>query len=166
MGEIFHKLGTKEGENLSMMNNTEFKKGGQNYFGPHLMLDLGGCDKKALESLDLIFDILNQLPDKIGMTKITQPYVFKYNGVVPDDWGITGTVIIAESHISIHTFPEKNYVFIDLFSCKPFNIERAKRYLMKIFNSKKPIVHEVARGMYFPRSSEPNIPLTPLTVRQ
>ncbi len=123
------------------------------------MLDLGECNQQALESLDLIFDILNQLPDKIGMTKITQPYVFKYHGLVPEDWGITGMVIIAESHISIHTFPEKRYVFIDMFSCKKFDVEKAKRYLIKIFDSKKPVVHEVQRGRDFIRSEKQNIPL-------
>ncbi|PIN80235.1 adenosylmethionine decarboxylase [Candidatus Woesearchaeota archaeon CG10_big_fil_rev_8_21_14_0_10_34_8] len=142
------------------MNNNE--NGGVDqceHFGPHLMLDLAECEVRALENLDLIFDILNQLPGKIGMTKITQPYVFKYHGVVPEDWGITGTVIIAESHISIHTFPEKRYVFVDLFSCKNFDVKTAKKYLVKIFKSKKPVIHEVNRGADFPRSSRPNIPL-------
>lgn len=129
------------------------------FFGPHLMLDLAQCNQQALENLDLVFDVLNQLPAKMGMTKITQPYVFKYHGVVPEDWGITGVVIIAESHISIHTFPEKRYVFIDMFSCKNFDVEKAKKYLIKIFGSKKPITHEVRRGTEFPRSHISNVPL-------
>lgn len=123
------------------------------------MLDLNECNKEALESLDLVFDILNNLPEQVGMTKITQPYVFKYSGVVPEDWGITGVVIIAESHISIHTFPQKKYVFIDLFSCKSFNVERAKRFLIKAFGSKKPTTHMVQRGLDFERSVIPNVPL-------
>lgn len=123
----------------------------KNVFGPHLILDLNECNPEKLKNFDLIFDILNELPDKIGMTKITQPYVFKYSGLVPEDKGITGFVVIAESHISIHTFQEKDYVFIDLFSCKNFDYEYAQKYLIDVFESKKPTVNVVMRGHDFPR---------------
>lgn len=122
-------------------------------FGPHLTLDLNQCNPQKLSDFDLVFDILNELPDLIGMTKITQPYVFKYSGLVPEDKGITGFVVIAESHISIHTFQEKGYVFVDLFSCKPFNYEYAEKYLIEVFESKKPTVNVLMRGYDFPRSA-------------
>ncbi|MFA7330690.1 MAG: S-adenosylmethionine decarboxylase [Candidatus Delongbacteria bacterium] len=120
-------------------------------FGPHLMLDLGDCDVSRLNDLPYIFNLLNTLPDEIGMTKITQPYVFPYEGLVPDDEGITGTVIIAESHISVHTFPRKKYCFVDLFSCKTFDVERARERLIEAFGSRRPEVHLVQRGSEFPR---------------
>ena len=44
---------------------------------------------------------------------------------VAEDAGVSGFVIIAESHISIHTFPKRNYVNIDIFSCKSFDNDRA-----------------------------------------
>ena len=78
-------------------------------FGPHLMLDLRQCNQEKLKDYNLVFNVLQDLPGEIGMTKITQPYVFPYSGLIPEDKGITGTVIIAESHISIHTFQEKDY---------------------------------------------------------
>ncbi len=121
-------------------------------FGPHLTLDLRNCNPVKLADFDLVFDTLDTLPAKIGMTKITQPYVFKYSGLVPEDKGITGVVIIAESHISIHTFELKNYVFIDLFSCKPFDYEYAQKYLIDIFECKNPTVNVLMRGLDFPRS--------------
>lgn len=120
-------------------------------FGPHLMLDLGDCDIARLSDLPYIFNLLNTLPDEIGMTKITQPYVFPYEGLVPDDEGITGTVIIAESHISVHTFPRKRYCFVDLFSCKTFDVDRARERLIEAFGSRRPEVHLVQRGSEFPR---------------
>ena len=122
-------------------------------FGPHLMLDLNQCDSKKLDSIDLCFKFLNELPDQIGMTKITQPYVFPYDGLVPEDKGITGMVIIAESHLSVHTFPLKNYAFIDIFSCKPFNTELATSFCIALFDSADPKVHLVARGESFPRQA-------------
>ena len=121
-------------------------------FGPHLMLDLKGCNPDKLSNLELIFTILSDLPDTIHMHKITQPYVFPYSGLVPEDKGITGFVTIAESHISIHTFQLKNYAFIDIFSCKDFDYETATHYMINVFESTEPEVHLVERGIGFPRS--------------
>lgn len=120
-------------------------------FGPHLTLDLSQCNAKKMADMDYVFSLLNELPGKIGMTKITQPYVFRYSGLVPEDKGITGFVVIAESHISIHTFENKNYVFIDIFSCKPFDYEYAKQYLIKAFESRRPKTNVIMRGEDFPR---------------
>lgn len=126
-------------------------------FGPHLMLDLSDCNTDKLSDYNLVFSVLNELPGKIGMTKITQPYVFPYSGLVPEDKGITGTVIIAESHISIHTFQEKDYCFVDVFSCKDFNVEYAAEYLIDIFESKKYEKHIVNRGKDFIRHYQPDM---------
>jgi len=124
----------------------------KSYFGPHLMLDLSECDQERINDLDLIFNFLNTLPDMIGMVKITQPYVFPYTGIVPEDRGITGFVVIAESHLSIHTFVEKGYAFVDLFSCKPFNTDMARDMIIKAFISKRPKVYMIERGAGFLRN--------------
>jgi S-adenosylmethionine decarboxylase len=87
----------------------------------HLVVDAFVDDARRLGEIEPIFELLDALPERIGMTKITQPYVFRYAGVVPEDWGITGIVIIAESHISIHTFPEHKRFHVDVFSCKSFD---------------------------------------------
>ena len=87
-------------------------------FGLHLTLDGYECSYERLTNLDAIYEFLDTCPDMIHMTKIMPPYVFKYHGKVPDDWGLSGFVLIAESHISIHTFPERNYLSLDIFSCK------------------------------------------------
>jgi len=124
----------------------------KSYFGPHLMLDLSECDQERINDLDFIFNFLNTLPDKIGMAKITQPYVFPYIGLVPEDKGITGFVVIAESHLSIHTFVEKCYAFVDLFSCKPFNTDMSRDLIIEAFISKKPKVYMIERGAGFSRN--------------
>ena len=95
----------------------------------HLVVDAFVDDAARISEIEPIFDLLNRLPDEIGMTKIIQPYVFRYNGVVPEDWGVTGVVIIAESHISIHTFPEHKRFHMDVFSCKAFDSEEAMRII-------------------------------------
>jgi S-adenosylmethionine decarboxylase len=58
------------------------------------------------------------------MTKISDPIVFRYSGAKPEDRGISGLVFIAESHISLHTFVERQFINIDVFSCKDFDAER------------------------------------------
>ncbi len=67
------------------------------------------------------------------MTKIMPPYVFKYHGKVPEDWGVSGFVLIAESHISIHTFPDRGYLSLDIFSCKEFDHDQAVAYATELF---------------------------------
>lgn len=124
----------------------------QNTFGPHVTIDLKGCPKEILSDYNLHFNYLKMLPELIEMTPITQPYVFPYSGLVPEDSGITGILIIAESHLSIHSFEEKGYSFVDIFSCKEFNVEKAIKITLDIF---KPIDYEVnvvERGKDFPRS--------------
>ncbi len=120
-------------------------------FGPHLMLDGYGCDKQRLQDLNLIYRILDELPSKIGMTKIMPPYVFKYSGLKPEDWGLSGFVLIAESHISIHTFPEKSFVSVDIFSCKTFDLEFAGSYFRQVFGMEKVECNVLDRGTEFPK---------------
>lgn len=123
-------------------------------FGPHLMLDCTGCNPEKIGDLQLIWDFLNQLPAKIGMTKITQPYVFPYEGLIPEDRGVTGMVIIAESHLTFHSFVDKDYFFFDLFSCKNFDVEAALQHVIDTFEVKSYEMHRADRGRYFPRSLE------------
>ena len=120
-------------------------------FGQHLMLDGYGCDREKLMDLNGIYDFLNRYPDEIQMTKIMPPYVFKYSGKVPEDWGISGFVLIAESHISIHTFPEKLYLSLDIFSCKPFDTDAAIERIKRIFDIKKVEIKLLDRGHEFPK---------------
>jgi S-adenosylmethionine decarboxylase len=93
----------------------------------HLIIDGFGKNKKILQDENFIHDLLNAYPGKIGMTKISDPIVFRYSGSKPEDWGISGLVFIAESHISLHTFVERAFINIDVFSCKDFDAERIMR---------------------------------------
>lgn len=124
----------------------------QSEFGPHVMLDCRGCNRDKIGDVALVFDFLNDLPEKIGMTKIIQPYVFPYSGLVPEDKGVTGMVIIAESHLTFHSFTEKDYFFFDLFSCKYFDVDTAVRHVLETFEVTEYEMHRADRGRAFPRS--------------
>lgn len=87
----------------------------------HLIIDGYGGDVNKMWDHELVRNFLIDYPETLGMTRITDPKVLEYNGPKEDDAGVSGFVIIAESHISIHTFPLRNYVNIDIFSCKSFD---------------------------------------------
>ncbi len=91
----------------------------------HLLIDGYGCDAGQLADTEHVRRFLDEFPGSISMTKITEPSVHLYRGPVPQDWGVSGFVIIAESHISVHTFPDRAYVNIDVFSCLDFDADAA-----------------------------------------
>lgn len=122
-------------------------------FGVHLMLDGYGCDRSRLESEEFIYDFLYQFPDDIGMTKIMQPSVLKYSGASVDECGISGFVLIAESHVSIHTFPAAGYVSIDIFSCKSFDLGAAEREIVQRFGISRLEKNVLDRGIEYPRNN-------------
>src|SRR5574343_706393 len=94
-------------------------------YGTHLTLDGNGGSRMALFDLALIYRFLDELPAIIGMTRIMPPYVFRYKAPAATDSGISGVVLIAESHISIHTYPWHHYLSMDVFSCKDFDEGKA-----------------------------------------
>lgn len=127
-------------------------------FGPHLMMDCRGVNLAKCSDMQYIWSFLDRLPEKIGMTKITQPHVFPYSGLYPEDEGITGMVIIAESHLTFHSFIRKDYFFFDLFSCKDFDVDQVIREVVDAFDVEHPTVHRVDRGIDFPRYQAYNHP--------
>ena len=123
----------------------------QNGYGPHLMIDCYGCPRELLESLEHVYEFLDKSPMIIGMTKITPPYVFIYNGTVAEEWGVTGVVLIAESHLTVHTYPEQGVVFLDVFSCRPFNTDTLKEHCVGHFKPENFDDVLVYRGREFRR---------------
>ena len=100
----------------------------------HLVIDGYGGDIDKMWDEDLVRDFLYQYPESLDMTRITEPTVLRYEAPKSEDSGVSGFVIIAESHISIHTFPRKDYINIDIFSCQPFDHERALADVKDLFD--------------------------------
>jgi len=114
-------------------------------FGPHLTVDGQGCSPKDLSNMSFIYKFLDECPKKINMTKITEPYIVR----IPK--GLAGMILIAESHISVHAYPKMERVYIDIFSCKHFDKDKALKYILKYFNLKQYHSDCVKRGKKFPR---------------
>ncbi|MGB3072835.1 MAG: adenosylmethionine decarboxylase [Candidatus Moraniibacteriota bacterium] len=101
------------------------------HFGEHLMIDGYGGTFEKLNDRDVVFRCLNELPEDLGMTKLMPPVVYEAPGNGgKDPGGWSGFVVIAESHISIHTFPARGFVSIDVYTCKN---DLDNRYTVKYF---------------------------------
>lgn len=122
-------------------------------FGPHLLLEAYGSPREKLSDIGTISNLLDVYPEKLEMHKIMPPYVFKYDGgEIKEDWGISGVVLIAESHIALHTFPEKEFFTLDIFSCKDFNVRYAVDIALDILEPVHFDETVLTRGREFPRS--------------
>ncbi|HEX8731106.1 MAG TPA: adenosylmethionine decarboxylase [Ktedonobacterales bacterium] len=118
-------------------------------FGPHLIIDGSRCNTRKLADRILVEQVLNDYPSAIGMTKIGGPYMFEYQAPDPAYSGVSGLVVIAESHIAIHTFPELDYFTMDIFSCKNFDHEKAIAYIKAAFDVEEMDRMLVQRGLSF-----------------
>ncbi len=113
----------------------------------HVIIDGYGGDPEQLADENVVRVILEQYPAQMGMTKITQPTVVRYKGTKPEDWGVSGYVMIAESHISLHTFPERNLIWVDIFSCKDFDAAPVLEDLKRRFRLREMEVKMLERGL-------------------
>src|SRR3989344_8982107 len=122
-------------------------------FGPQLVLDLYGCNKEKLADKEFIYRLLDGLPKHIQMNKIADPHIMYYEGQEGsfDKGVLSGFVLIAESHIAIHTFVEQEHAFIDIFSCKDFDVKKAEEHLTEALEAKKVEKNLFARGREFPK---------------
>ena len=113
----------------------------------HLVIDGYRGDIMKMWEVERVREFLTDCPTDLGMTRITEPKVLEYNAPKPEDSGVSGFVIIAESHISIHTFPHRDYVNIDIFSCRPFDQQRALNHAKSLFDLKEVKTWVLERGL-------------------
>ena len=115
----------------------------------HLVVDGLGGDPEKLRDADLVRRFLDEYPASLGMTKMVPPQVYTYRGETPEDWGLSGFVLIAESHISVHTFPDRGYINIDVFSCKEFDTAAAERDVVEAFGLSEVKTWTLERGIEY-----------------
>lgn len=122
-------------------------------FGVHLTLDGYMGDASKLNDFKLVYKTLDELPTKLGMHKLMPPYVvIAQANDKKDPGGISGFVMIAESHISIHTFPGKKFVSIDVYTCQDkLAATRIINYFKEVFGLQEVETNIVKRGLKFPQ---------------
>ena len=116
---------------ISIDQINKFKRGIENTFsgfGPHYFVT-ANC-KKPL-SLERVYGILDHMPKKAHMTPITRPFVV-YDQVDDPEF-ISGIVVIAESHISIHYDIAEKKLYFDMFTCRPLPSDVMKSAFFDMF---------------------------------
>jgi S-adenosylmethionine decarboxylase len=110
--------------------------------GRHLLLELRECNVAVLDDLVYLENALVSAAIESGATVIDK----SFHQFAPQ--GVSGVVLIAESHLSLHTWPEHAYAAVDIFTCgTTVKIEVAADALIRRLGSKDPSVLEVKRGI-------------------
>ena len=113
-----------------------------NALGRHLLVELYDCDRDALNDLDLIRDVMVQAAIECGAVVLGE----SFHRFSPQ--GVSGVVVIAESHLSIHTWPEYGYAAVDVFTCgTTVNPEKAAEVLIERLGSRNHSLMEIPRGV-------------------
>ena len=122
------------------------------HFGNHLTIDGYGGDFAKLNDKDTVMKVLDELPEKLHMKKLTEPFlVFAESNDKKDPGGWTGVVTIAESHISIHTFPARKFVSADVYTCTDnLEIDFILNYFKELFDLKDIESNHIIRGKRYP----------------
>ena len=82
------------------------------FLGTHVILDIWSEDHSLYKSSELMSNMLEEAAKKTGATVLSKDF-----HEFGEDSGITGVLVLAESHISVHAFPEENYAAFDIFVC-------------------------------------------------
>jgi len=122
----------------------------------HLMLELYGCDRQLLSDEPLVRSVLEEYPARVGMERVSPVHLYQIETSNPLDDGLSGFVVIAQSHISLHAWPEYGEVDIDICSCKEFRQEDAIDFAKKMFQTDDVEAHFVVRGSRSLRPEKPD----------
>ena len=111
------------------------------YIGRHILIELYDCNSKILNDINAIQKYMYKAAQKSGAHVLDS----KFHMFSP--FGVSGVVLIAESHLSIHTWPQYNYAAIDIFTCS-FNMKPwdSVKYLKKCLEAKTYNTKEFKRG--------------------
>jgi len=113
-----------------------------NALGKHLLLELKDCNEEALNDLDFLRSTLVEAAKDCGATVLGESF-HPFN-----PHGVSGVVVIAESHLSIHTWPEYGYAAVDIFTCgDSVQPEKAAEVLIRKLGAKNHSLIEIQRGL-------------------
>ena len=120
------------------------------------MIDGYGGSKDKLNDKELVIKCLVELPQKLGMRPLSAPEVYlAEDNNIKDPGGWSGFVVIAESHISIHTFPKRGFVSADVYTCKNgMNTKFIGEYFTEKFGLKDIETNFIKRGTKYPTENK------------
>lgn len=108
--------------------------------GRHLLVEYEGCDPDTLNDESAIRGLMRQAAKAAGATEVA----VVFHRFSPQ--GVSGVVVVAESHLSIHTWPEHGYAAVDFYTCGDCEPERAHAVLLQGLAATSAEVMHVDRG--------------------
>ncbi len=113
-----------------------------NALGRHLLVELNDCNREVLNDLDLLREAMLMAAIDSGAEVLGD----SFHRFSPQ--GVSGVVVIAESHLSVHTWPEYGYAAVDVFTCgTTVNPQTAVEVLIERLGSKNHSIREIQRGV-------------------
>ncbi|WP_036095430.1 adenosylmethionine decarboxylase [Leptospira weilii] len=113
-----------------------------NALGKHVIAEFYDCDYETINNHELVEDIMLKSVDLSGATTIKSVF-HRFS-----PYGVSGVVVVSESHFAIHTWPEYGYCAVDVFTCGDLiDNQAALDYLKEKFGSKNISVVEMKRGL-------------------
>ena len=110
--------------------------------GTHIIVELSDCNSRTLSDVDQVTNILVTAA-KEANAEVLQTAFHRFT-----PQGVSGVVVIAESHLSIHTWPEYGYAAMDIYTCGDHTDPwKACRYAAEKFQAKQMLTTEVRRGL-------------------
>lgn len=110
--------------------------------GRHLLVELYQCDSKVISDVRKIEEIM------VGAAKAAKAHIVDvvFHNFNPN--GISGVIVVAESHLAIHTWPEFFFASVDIYTCgNSVNPWKAYDYLHRHFKAKNVTAMELKRGL-------------------
>ncbi len=110
--------------------------------GTHIVCELSGCDAATLTNVDAVREMM------IGAAKASRATIMEVAFHRFEPQGVSGVVVLAESHISIHTWPEAGYAAMDFYTCGDHTDPwLACEHAAKVLEAKTMLTTEVKRGI-------------------
>lgn len=103
-------------------------------YGVHLTMRIANIERNSALDGSGIGEFLKSLVQRVNMRVLAGPLVVEEQGV-PEKRGWSGVVILYESHAAIHSYPELGEAFVDIFSCKEFNVKDVTDTMTSYFGS-------------------------------
>ena len=115
-----------------------------------MTLDLYNCKEGACEDLGLCYGFLEDLVIQLNMTKQSPPFIFKSDEFrYPEKAGLSGWVPLIESGIQIHTLTPKNFISIDVYSCREFSTANITEFVTNYFGCNEVEMNYIERGVRY-----------------
>ncbi len=131
----------------------------RSYLGKHVIAEFYKCNPLTLNNSQAVEKIMTEAAVISGVN-IIHPFFHNFS-----PQGVSGIIVISESHFAIHTWPEYSYSAVDLFSCSDFMFKDALRHIRDQFESEEYFISEINRGLpELPEASKENIILKHITI--